>query len=224
MQKLETFRDAPISFQAMPGALRPRLREITSIVSWLYCYLAYVAMRTNDPVTVKMLAYGRLIIKEAQQHQGNGWLEYDRVFRKQATIDPSRAWNILHSDIHASTILGRSRSLGAGIYCTGCFESDHRSEQCALTYLQSPPDQVITKQRVYPRQRPETLQRICVSWNKGRCVFQENCTFQHICAVCYQRHRACDCLDTPAESEYRRNRRSAPSTRSSQPQHLANKQ
>ena len=107
MQKLETFRDAPISFQAIPGALRPRLREITSIVSWLYCYLAYVAMRTNDPVTVKMLAYGRLIIKEAQQHQGNGWLEYDRVFRKQATIDPSRAWNILHSDIHASTILGR---------------------------------------------------------------------------------------------------------------------
>ena len=31
--------------------------------------------------------------------------------------------------------------------------------------------------------RHETLERICVSWNKGRCSFP-SCRFRHICATC----------------------------------------
>ena len=222
LHQLETFNNQ-FHYPSMPGTIRPRLREITSIISWLYCYLAYVAMRTTDPATIHMLAYGRMLIKESQQHQGNGWMEYDKVFRQQAAIDPSRAWNVLHSDIQASTILGRSRSLGGGIYCTLCFESDHRSDQCALNYFQAPPGTPNVslptssgKPRPYPRRRPESALRICVSWNKGRCSFPESCTFRHICAVCHQRHMARDCPSLPEDSEYKRDLRDRP--RTSQPQ------
>ena len=40
---------------------RPRLREVTTPVSWVCCFLVYVAIATSDPVTRDQLAYARLI-------------------------------------------------------------------------------------------------------------------------------------------------------------------
>ena len=55
----------------------------------------YVAVRTPDPATWDMLAYSRLLIREALRHGGSGWMEYDRVFRKQLSINPCLVWNTL---------------------------------------------------------------------------------------------------------------------------------
>ena len=52
-----------------------RLREVPSLVSWVYCFNAYVAVRTSDPATRDMLAYSRLLIREALRHGGNGWFD-----------------------------------------------------------------------------------------------------------------------------------------------------
>ena len=68
---------------ALPGALKPRLREVSSLPTWIYCFLAYVAIRAPDLQTQHMLAYARLVIREAQRHGGTAWLDYDRVFRQQ---------------------------------------------------------------------------------------------------------------------------------------------
>ena len=58
-----------------------RLREVPSLVSWIYCFNAYMAVRTTDAQTWDMLAYSRLLIREALRHRGSGWMEYDCVFR-----------------------------------------------------------------------------------------------------------------------------------------------
>ena len=88
----------------MLGAARPRLREISSLPTWCYCFLGYMAARTSDPVTRDQLAYARLLIKEAQRHGGLGWLDYDRVFRQQVA---SLRWNTLIPGLQATTILGQ---------------------------------------------------------------------------------------------------------------------
>ena len=49
-----------------------RLREIDSPLSWVFCFLAYVAVRTKDLETRDMLTYARLVIREAQCHGGPG--------------------------------------------------------------------------------------------------------------------------------------------------------
>ena len=49
--------------EVMPGVMRPRLWEVVLLPTWLYSYMAYVAMRTPDPLTREMLAYARLIIR-----------------------------------------------------------------------------------------------------------------------------------------------------------------
>lgn len=195
---------------------RTRLREIPSLVSWLYCFNAYAAIRTSDPLTRQMLAYSRLIIREALRHGGPGWLEYDRVFRRQLSINPALAWNTLEPSLQAATILGQ-RSF-TGTLCSLCQESDHPTNQCALAPLQqqlhfSPTttaSQPATNYR--PPKRPETLQRICVAWNKGQC-YRPRCTFRHTCATCQKNHKARDCPDTPLESEYKSVALSTPRSR-----------
>lgn len=92
--------DAAIGFlpiSLLPSA-GPRYREISTLLQWVYCFNLYMAVRTSDPVTRDMfslLTYSCLIMREAMCHEGSGWLQYDRTFRRQISIDPSLQWNTL---------------------------------------------------------------------------------------------------------------------------------
>ena len=86
IQQLDTF-GGNHAFPSLPGMLRPHLREVTSLPSWIYCFLAYITIRANDQGVRDMLAYARLLDREAQRHGGSGWLDYDRVFRQQAALE-----------------------------------------------------------------------------------------------------------------------------------------
>lgn len=180
---------------------RTRLREIPSLASWLYCFNAYVAVRTQDPLTRQMLAYSRLIIREALRHGGVGWLEYDRVFRRQLSINPTLPWKTLEPGLQAATILSQRTS--SGMMCNLCRESDHTTHQCALAPLQQQLTvQSQTSPPPRPWRRPETLLRICVAWNKGQCN-RARCSYRHVCATCQRSHKARDCPDTPPDSVYK---------------------
>ena len=65
---------------SLPGMLKSRLREVCTLPTWVYCFLAYVAMRTEDDQVRDMLAYARLIIRESQRHGGAGWLDMTGSF------------------------------------------------------------------------------------------------------------------------------------------------
>ena len=72
---------------ALPGSMKPRLREVWHRDST--GFFTYVALRCPDKETRDRLVYARLMIKEAQRHGGQGWLAYDRVFCQQAALDPT---------------------------------------------------------------------------------------------------------------------------------------
>ena len=209
IQQLDTF-GGNHAIPSLPGMLRPRLREVTSLPSWIYCFLAYIAIRANDQGVRDMLAYARLMVREAQRHGGSGWLDYDRVFRQQAALDPSLRWNTLHPGIQTATLVGRTA--GSTLLCSICREPDHTAGQCALSYLQPPtgtsnapgPSVWPPGPRAPLRRQPESMMNICVSWNKGHCTFLGKCRFRHACATCQQPHMARDCVATPAHSEYKR--------------------
>ena len=96
---------------ALPGqpvVMRPCLRDIPSLPSWMYCFLAYVVMGVPDQATRDKLAYAQLVIREAQRHDGNSWLEYDLVFRQQTAIDHTLRWNTLQPGIQAATLVGHT--------------------------------------------------------------------------------------------------------------------
>ena len=195
-QHFESVNDNFPAF-VLPASSRPRLREVASLPSWIYCFLTYLAVGTSDQTTRDRLVYARLILREALRHGGKGWLDYDRLFRQQAASNPSLPWNALHPSLVASTILGQRP--GSGTFCTICQGFDHLPSQCAMAYLQHP-----TRQggSLRPVRQGQT---VCWSWNEGRCSFHPALCFrQHVCATCgSSQHRARDCRDTPADSRYK---------------------
>lgn len=121
-------------------------------------------------------------------------------------IDQSLRWNSLLPDLQASTTLGQRTT--SGVHCFLCRGVDHVTTQCALGFIQQPltpqPSAGMTSSTMstggshrpgQPRSQP-----ICNSWNTGQCIYPGTCSFQHVCATCYQRHQARDCQQTGMES------------------------
>ena len=77
------------------------------------------------------------------------------------------------------------------VFCCLCREVDHTRSQCALQCLHPQTTRF-----------PATATRritvnVCISWNKGLCIFPGNCQYEHECATCYLPHKAKDCPRTP---------------------------
>ena len=116
-----------------PAYLRPKLREVPSLSSWVYCFCAYIVVLTPDACTRELLAYCRLIIREARRHGGTCWQEYDRTFCCQAAIDTSLPCNVLVPGLQAATLLG-NRSGPPCLFCGLCREPDHHLSVCPECY------------------------------------------------------------------------------------------
>ena len=171
-QQLETIQ-GHTSLPLLPPSLKPRFREITTPVSWAVCFLTYAAVRTQDIATRVHLVYARLVLQEALRHGGYGWLDYDRLFRRQAVVDPSVLWDSIHLALHSTLILGQRK--GAVSFCTLCKGVDHQASQCALAHLEPPPVYSVPADphhtAVQPRW-PESNKRTCRSSNRGMCIYR----------------------------------------------------
>ena len=183
------------------GTSRPRLREVTNLITWCYCFMGFIATSTADQKTRDQLAYARLIIREAQRHGGQGWLDYDHAFRQQVAADPTIPWNILNPSLQASTILGRGGT-NSGSFCSLCRGVDHSRNQCALSSLHQRESWPMQPPRQFPPRR--RLQGdICISWNNGACIYPGQCHYRHVCSICQLQHRAKDCPRPPDAPPYR---------------------
>ena len=155
-----------------------------------------------------MLAYMRLIIREAHKHRGQGWLTYDAVFRRNHQ-GASQWWNVLDTSLHTAYIAGQGSA--TKVPCRHCNEANHAPEDCALAPMTpsvrpTPPDRLpfaLHSPRHPPPFNPPlpATKKLCISWNRGQCSFPGACSFRHSCAICDSRdHRARDYARAPTDS------------------------
>ena len=71
LQQMDTFVGHH-AFPFLPGMLKPRLRDVTCLPSWIYRFLTYIAIQANDQGVRDRRAYARLMISEARRHGGSG--------------------------------------------------------------------------------------------------------------------------------------------------------
>ncbi len=119
----------------IPGVNKPHLREVSLLSSWIYCFLAYLAICCTDKETREHLGNAQLIMRETLHQGGKGWLTYDKVFRQQAAI-----WNEVYPAILASTVLSsppvtaQAAPGHSEAFCLICQGVDHQADQCALSF------------------------------------------------------------------------------------------
>ena len=219
-----------------PPDQRSKQREVSSILSWVSAFAMYIAvMAEAHPGRVKdMLAYLRIIVKEAAHSNSKGWLNYDRIFRQNAVSDPTLSWARLDSSLHSSYCIG-GPSGALRVACPHCNEFDHSAQECALSqtcfsgvkapsssgyqqpsmsYSSSYNSQHSSGHSCFssshpPLKKAVPCNKICLSWNGGKCILPGSCEYGHICATCHEAHCARDCSATPEDSMLKRSRTAA---------------
>lgn len=88
LRHLEELQPGMSSLQHATGSSCPRLREVSSILTWTYCFLSYCTVRTDDVSLRGLLTYARLLLRGARHHGGSGWIEYDRSFVNRLQLTP----------------------------------------------------------------------------------------------------------------------------------------
>ena len=157
------------------SARSPEQREIASLHTWTSSFATYVAVlsQAHPARVVDMLAYMRLIIREAHKHGGMGWLTYDAVFRRnQQGMDTP--WNVIDPSLHTAYIAGQNRQPITP--CRHCHETDHGADDCALAPIipaTRPPQREkmaaippVFRSNKRPAMNPAGLRakRVCISW------------------------------------------------------------
>ena len=156
-----------------------------------------------------MVAYMRLLTREAQKYGGT-WLTYDQVFRRNRT-GVAAHWDELDPSLHIAYIsaLGDTAPVTP---CSICSEVDHQAQYCALASLAPPtkrparatlPNDINRSRHGKRPIRPSSQRRICLSWNRGKCLYEGACNYSHTCATCGAPHQAKGCSLTPPDSGFR---------------------
>ena len=179
---------------------RSHLRDVSDPVTWVYCFLSFVAVLCPDSRTRELLAYGQIIIQLARSHRGTGWLVYDRRFCQQVAAGTPLSWAKINPSFLTATVLG-SAPAPSGRNCQLCLSWDHGRADCALASL-APQS---TKGRRAPvRQRPYSLPgEYCCRFNACSCPnTSESCRFLHACSSGAKAgHPASDCKEAKGKSK-----------------------
>lgn len=186
----------------------PAEREIVgerALLTWVSSFATYIAIvaEAHPEWVADMLAYMRLVIREASKFGGTGWLTYDSVFcRSQEGL--STLWNTLDAALHQVYIA--SQGTRTAPPCQHCLKVDHLASECAVAALlpstsNGTHPQLATQERMAgkaKRPSPYTTQRpVCASWNAGTCKFPGKCLYSHVCTNCYGSHPATSCRERP---------------------------
>ena len=112
-------------------AVGRRARQVAQLPTWVQCFTTYIVIvAQRHPTRVQdMLAYLRLIVREAQRAGGDAWRQYDARFRKFAAVHQSVTWGQPLPSMYASCFMA-SRAVASP--CKHCLELDHSSAECAL--------------------------------------------------------------------------------------------
>ena len=179
-------------------------RDLATWVSSFATYIAIVAQAHPHRVG-DMLAYLRLIVREASKFGGSGWLTYDSVFRRNRE-GVSTPWNELDAALHQVYIVNAAGS-SITTPCKHYHEVDHQASECAVAAVvpkrqqtQPAPPSPTGADRPSPakgkRPSPYSRQRpICHSWNTGNCRFLGKCAYAHVCTGCYGPHPVSACKE-----------------------------
>ena len=186
-----------------------RLREINNPLTWIYCFLSFIAAKTDCEATRDLAAYAQIVIQLARKHGGSGWIAYDQHFRQQMAGGAVGSWNDINNSLMSATVLAPApEDAHKRTVCSICRGDDHISTECALKAIHPPnrqpaqlPNPPNSRERANKRPHPyKGWESLCRNFNKGHCALDEtSCKFEHSCILCGRAgHGAKECSDRPS--------------------------
>ena len=189
------------------ASTRRRRAPVTNIFTWLHCYSALVgALSTRFPQKVpEFMAYQSTIVRSYREFDGDGWYQYDRVFRRQVAITKDLHWSRVNTSLYSLCFAGKVRR---ATVCRHCWSASHTSGECpeaSLQPLQQLQSALLQLQPPMQHLQPSTQHRqatsntssgsgdLCRLFNskEGNKCHYKRCKFAHRCNGAHPRS-ACD--------------------------------
>ena len=150
------------------------MREINHSLTWVYCFLSFIAARTDCKATRNLVAYAQIVIQLAHKHGGSGWLVYDQHFRQQLVGGADLVWNNINNSLMSATVFAPlPDDLSGHMVCQLCRGNDYSIHECAPYSLHGPfPQSQHTAHPTRFKSRPSPFRgwkSFCCNFNKGLC-------------------------------------------------------
>ena len=131
---LEKLEGLPVA----PGGTRPRLREVSSHLTWRICILKLIAIQAQNPDRVtQMCAYTPAWLSKKLTSTGEMVGAHTTACSASMPRQTqAMSWATLDGSIHAATFL--ALRTGSATHCRLCADSDHLAHECALAPLLNP--------------------------------------------------------------------------------------
>ena len=171
------------------GAVWPMARKgppatTPALLSWLQCFGKYACVFSEKfpEKNRELWAYMIFLIRESRRYNGEGWRDYDSMFRQQAASAADLEWSKVNNSLFSVTFLPQGS--GRGKACKFCQETDHGPDVCALapSLGETAGGEKKPASRDRWSWRPKA-ERVYYSWNEGRCVYHPYCRFRHFGAL-----------------------------------------
>ena len=179
-------------------------RKVVNILQWVECFHTYISVVVvQQPSRVAdLLGYASLIVHAARKFKGDGWVQYDRNFRKRAAAAPTEPWAGINQSLWALAFSNAETKP----HCSLCFSLEHGTEECD-EYEEPKGASSSSRRAAVPQAssfaRGSSPRPICVRWNRYGCTAPQ-CTFRHVCLECHQPHKAAQCSQAARYSPYPR--------------------
>ena len=184
-----------------PGCeiLRPKRRQIESIVDWVKAFTVYCAalLQKHPEQRNELLAYQLTIIKASQQYDGLQWRAYDAHFQVSAAATSNKSWSKLDTDLYTQFFTGRAKLMST---CLSCDSTQHTHLHCPKQGRKRelgklPAD---SASATWGKKRRQWRPDMCAQFNSlGSCSFGLKCKYKHVCGECAGSHSAKTCSFKP---------------------------
>ena len=109
LQRLrELGQGGPILPGVQPLVNSSRLQEIADPLSWVSCFLAFMASRVDNQETRELAAYGLIVLQLSRKHAREDWLAYNHQFCQHQTAGANLPWADISPSLMAATVLGQA--------------------------------------------------------------------------------------------------------------------
>ena len=193
-----------------PATLRQNLSrlQVMDISRWTEKYAAMAALLcTRFPEKApELFAYLQTITTAERNYDKGQWIQYDRLYRRQALARKDLDWSTIDTRLYQSIFTGRARPIQR---CQHCGDEGHPGNICPEVPRQpwlglpqytpgqwnAPPYpqwQPAVTQQVTPPQAAYN-QQVCRRFNKGNCKAGQRCKYIHTCLNCGGPHAQIQC-------------------------------
>ena len=156
-----------------------KMRDVSDPLMWVFCFLSFLAIRSDKNLTKQLVAYAQIIIQLRWKHGGLGWRNCNTRFHQQLAAG---IWTTVEPSILATSVIRSAISQDSSL-CSLCWESDHQITDCILSTLgQKPMPPPSKPARPHPYSFSNNNEP-CRKFNRGNC-HHVWCKYQHVCSLC----------------------------------------